>query len=75
MADWQLVVVGCIAAFLGLAGDLCESMLKRSVGAKDASHLIPGHGGVLDRFDGVLFVAPGVYIFARLALAGPLLLT
>ena len=67
---WQLVVIGAIAALLGVAGDLSESMLKRSVGAKDSSRLIPGHGGVLDRFDAVMFVAPGVYVFAMLALAG-----
>ncbi|HSI04541.1 MAG: phosphatidate cytidylyltransferase [Myxococcota bacterium] len=57
------VVIGCIAALLGTAGDLCESMLKRSVGAKDSSTLIPGHGGVLDRFDAVMFVAPAIYLY------------
>ncbi len=51
---WALVL-GFACAVAGIAGDLCESLLKRSVGAKDSSHLIPGHGGVFDRFDGVLF--------------------
>ncbi|MBC7792620.1 MAG: phosphatidate cytidylyltransferase [Clostridia bacterium] len=57
------VVIGAIAALFGVAGDLCESLLKRSVGAKDSSSLIPGHGGVLDRFDAVMFVAPAVYLY------------
>lgn len=60
------VAIGSIAALFGVAGDLCESMLKRSVGAKDSSALIPGHGGVLDRFDAVMFVAPAVYLYVVL---------
>lgn len=60
----ELAVVGGLAAVLGGVGDLCESMMKRAVGAKDSSRLIPGHGGVLDRFDAVMFVAPAVYVFA-----------
>jgi phosphatidate cytidylyltransferase len=67
LASWHLVAIGMIAALLGVAGDLCESMLKRSVGAKDSGTLIPGHGGVLDRFDAVMFVAPGLYLFVVVA--------
>jgi phosphatidate cytidylyltransferase len=63
----QLVIIGLITGGFGLVGDLCESMLKRSVGAKDSGQLIPGHGGALDRFDAVLFAVPGVYVFALLA--------
>lgn len=62
------VVAGLIIGIFGAAGDLCESTLKRSVGEKDSSRLIPGHGGVLDRFDAVLFACPATYIYIAIAL-------
>ncbi|MBI5508275.1 MAG: phosphatidate cytidylyltransferase [Deltaproteobacteria bacterium] len=60
------LILGLIAALCGVAGDLFESLLKRSVGAKDSGTLLPGHGGVLDRFDALMFVAPAVYIYVEL---------
>ncbi len=64
----HLVGMGVCAALLGMVGDLAASMLKRSTGTKDSSALIPGHGGLLDRFDGVMFSAPALYTYATLFL-------
>lgn len=55
-------VLGLLLALLGVAGDLAESLLKRSLKAKDAGTIIPGHGGVLDRVDSLLFTGPVLYI-------------
>lgn len=57
---------GVVVGTLGQLGDLVESSWKRAVGAKDSSGLIPGHGGVLDRFDNLHFVAPVLYIYLTL---------
>jgi len=64
---WRLALVGFALVVLGITGDLFESMLKRGVGAKDSSALLPGHGGVLDRIDALLFAAPVYYLVLRFA--------
>ena len=57
------IVIGAIIGVIGQIGDLAESKLKRDAGVKDSSHLLPGHGGALDRFDSIMFVAPVVFIY------------
>lgn len=62
--DW--IVVSVIIVVFGTFGDLSESMLKRSVSIKDSGSFLPGHGGLLDRFDGLLLAAPLVFVYLSL---------
>ena len=63
---WKWFMIAVIITFFGTIGDLAESLLKRRAGVKDSGILLPGHGGVLDRFDSMLFVSPLVLVFVLL---------
>ncbi|MDB5109538.1 MAG: phosphatidate cytidylyltransferase [Mucilaginibacter sp.] len=62
--NWQQwVITGLLISCFGTTGDLIESMFKRSINVKDSGGILPGHGGLLDRFDGLLMAAPIVYAY------------
>ncbi len=67
--NWSLpalMLLSLVATFFGQIGDLIESAIKRDCGIKDSSNLIPGHGGVLDRFDSFVIALPAVYFMLRI---------
>jgi phosphatidate cytidylyltransferase len=63
-STWTAAMAGAVLGIVGQVGDLVESVMKRSLGAKDTGGLIPGHGGALDRLDGLLFNAPALFYYA-----------
>ncbi len=69
LASWQWIGMAVIVSVFGTFGDLVESMLKRSLQVKDSGSVLPGHGGLLDRFDGLLLAAPLVLVFLELVLS------
>jgi len=59
----EAISIGIIVGIIGQLGDLVESLVKRDADVKDSSAIIPGHGGIFDRFDSLLFTAPAVYLY------------
>jgi phosphatidate cytidylyltransferase len=59
----DVLVLGVLGGVMGPVGDLCESMLKRAHGVKDSGKIVPGHGGILDRIDALIFNAPVVFLY------------
>ena len=55
--------LGLVVVVFGTLGDLVESLFKRTIGVKDSGNILPGHGGILDRFDSFMFAAPAIYIY------------
>lgn len=74
MSDWKMIGMALIVVVFGSLGDLCESMMKRQAGVKDSGNVIPGHGGILDRFDATFLAVPFVYCYLMLCYFGSMML-
>ena len=70
--EWRMCLICGVGALMGMVGDLAASGIKRNNNVKDFGHLIPGHGGIMDRFDSMILCAPAAYILTYLLIAGTL---
>ncbi len=66
LTPWQWMAFGAILVISGTLGDLVESQLKRNAGVKDSGKIMPGHGGILDRLDSVLFAIPFLFLYYQI---------
>jgi phosphatidate cytidylyltransferase len=67
---WILAAIAGVGGLISMVGDLTASAIKRNYDIKDYGHLIPGHGGILDRFDSMIITAPIIYYLALYAIGG-----
>ena len=69
LEHWDAFVISIVSATLAIAGDLTESFLKRVAGVKDSGLLFPGHGGILDRLDSLVWVTPFIFYYSEIGRA------